>query len=371
MDNLSVQFVDAETSVHVFEGDKSRISDKLKSGIYTIQFDQFKGFFLKKSTNEFIIPEKIFGDVEKRVDIIIKRYDVSPQGLGIICSGDKGSGKTLLSGILVNRFLANNKPVILVNQYFENIAGMLDLLSKISDCLVIFDEFEKNYDSETQESFLNYFDDKSQKHRLNIVIANDYFRLNEFLLSRPSRFFYHFQYGKLTNDVIREIMEFYGFNNNLIEQVLFIKEKTVVFSYDILNAIISELQLTNATDVNEMIEHMNILVGTTDNTNETIEVVGFEQLTANDRMTIKFKSISRDYIGNFNVLLDVKQNSDDDFNTKTMTINEDELNGINGDIFQYLIRYRDAQCVLNIRLVELVPKLAYGKFLTNPCKIPH
>lgn len=362
MDNLSVQFVDAETTVHVFEGDKSRIADKLKTGIYTIEYEQFKGFFLKKSTNDFIIPEKIFGDVERRVDMIMKRYEISPQGLGVICSGDKGSGKTLLSGFLVNQFLANEKPVILVNQPFENAVGMLGLISKISDCLVIFDEFEKNYDVETQELFLGYFDDKSQKHRLNVVIANDYFRLNEFLLSRPSRFFYHFQYEKLSNDTICEVMKFYGFDDDIIKQVYFIKEKSAVFSYDILNAILSELKLTGSTDVKETIEHMNILVGYCDMRNEKIEVVGFEQLTSQDQSTVHFKSITRDHANNFHVLIDVKKRHETEFKSVGVTINEDELNGIDGDVQQYIVTHRGVQCLLNIRITQSTPALTFGKF---------
>ena len=157
-------------------------------------------------------------------------------------------------------------------------------------------------------------------------------------------------------------MKFYGFDDDIIKQVHFIKEKSTVFSYDILNAILSELKLTGSTDVNETIEHMNILVGYCDMRNEKIEVVGFEQLTSQDQATVKFKSISRDHANNFHVLIDVKKRNETEFKSAGVTINEDELNGIDGDVQQYIVTHRGVQCILNIRITQSTPALTFGKF---------
>ena len=71
---------------------------------------------------------------------------------------------------------------------------MISFISQFNNCLFIFDEFEKLFKRQDQELFLNFFDDKFNNNRLSLVISNDS-HISEFLLDRPSRFFYKYNYN--------------------------------------------------------------------------------------------------------------------------------------------------------------------------------
>ena len=48
--------------VNVFEFDEKQVKSQLEPKIYSINFSEFTGFYLKEISDKFILPEKIYGN---------------------------------------------------------------------------------------------------------------------------------------------------------------------------------------------------------------------------------------------------------------------------------------------------------------------
>lgn len=260
-DKITTKFINETSKVSLFHHDANKIVDDLPLGVYSVGFNKFTGFYLNKVFDTFKVPERVYGNITDKAERIFKRYESDNNSLGVLLLGRKGSGKTLLSVIAINKFLTEyKKPVIIVNKNFEDLnTDMIDFISQFKDTLFIFDEYEKIFDRNSQELFLNFFDDKFKNNRLTFVISNSTY-LSEFLLDRPSRFFYRFNYDKLDSETVIQVCRDLGLDD-IISDLLTIREKSEDFSFDILNAIISEVQLTGDKNVNALVEDMNLTVG--------------------------------------------------------------------------------------------------------------
>lgn len=253
-----IKYVDNGTSAHIIKHDVSNIKDTLPPGLWKVAFNPMTGFYLTKELRDIELPEHIFGSSKKQLDLITSRFERDNKSMGVLLTGDKGTGKTLLASQLINHYVANGFPVILMDEAFEHMdSALANFISQISNAVFLFDEFEKVFSKDAQQYLLNFFDEKSNMNRLSIAISNSR-AISEFMLSRPSRFFYHFKYGKLDNDTITEVATYYGLSKSVADALIIYKERLDYFGYDILISIIDELQFRNTENVAEVIETMNI-----------------------------------------------------------------------------------------------------------------
>lgn len=81
--------------------------------------------------------------MNKKVQRIFKTYESRDKNLGVLLSGLKGTGKSLLIKLYIERAIKDNIPVILVNQKI-NLNKFSDFIKKIDEKVVcVFDEFDK------------------------------------------------------------------------------------------------------------------------------------------------------------------------------------------------------------------------------------
>ena len=253
-----IKYVDNGTSAHIIKHDVSNIKDNLPPGLWKVAFNPMTGFYLTKELRDIELPEHIFGSSKKQLELITSRFERDNKSMGVLLTGDKGTGKTLLASQIINHYVASGFPVILMDEAFEHMDSAIStFISQISNAVFLFDEFEKVFSSDAQQYLLNFFDEKSNMNRLSIAISNNQ-AISEFMLSRPSRFFYHFKYGKLDNDTITEVVTYYGLSKSVADALIIYKERLDYFGYDILISIIDELQFRNTENVAEVIETMNI-----------------------------------------------------------------------------------------------------------------
>ena len=253
-----IKYVDNNTSAHIIKHDVSNIKDTLPPGLWKVAFNPMTGFYLTKELRDIELPEHIFGSSKKQLELITSRFERDNKSMGVLLTGDKGTGKTLLASQIINHYVASGFPVILMDEAFEHMDSALStFISQISNTVFLFDEFEKVFSSDAQQYLLNFFDEKSNMNRLSIAISNSQ-AISGFMLSRPSRFFYHFKYGKLDNDTITEVVTYYGLSKSVADALIIYKERLDYFGYDILISIIDELQFRNTENVAEVVETMNI-----------------------------------------------------------------------------------------------------------------
>lgn len=177
--------------------DSVQTFDRLPVATYAIDFSKMAGYSLRQVAPLAPGEETVYGSHVQRVDRIVRGYVAMDRSLGVILSGDKGMGKSLMLRMLAEQ--ARNQlelPTILVQHSTPGLASFLDDLGEV---VVVFDEFEKvfgsNGEDEAQTQFLSLFDGLSVTKRLYVLSVNDLGRVNEFMLNRPGRFHYHMRFA--------------------------------------------------------------------------------------------------------------------------------------------------------------------------------
>ena len=236
-----------------------KVYKKLPAGVYEVTFSQMSGFSLMAHSPLEVKEEKIYGDTSRKVEKILRGFEMTNRNFGVILSGAKGIGKSLLARILSIEAQKKELPVILVNYYIPGIAGFLQSIDQ--EAVVFFDEFEKTFsdkeDNNPQEEMLSLFDGVDCGKKLFVITCNDVVDLNEFFLNRPGRFHYHFIMNPPTPEEVKEYM-----TDKLLPKYHEEIDKIVSFStcttltYDILRAISFEINL--GYSLNETLNDLNI-----------------------------------------------------------------------------------------------------------------
>ena len=240
-------------------GDALNISDKLMPGVYSVDYDNMSKTFSLRTHSPLTVTEKLYGKHEEKINKLVKAYEKFDRSMGVIFSGDKGIGKSIASRMLCEKMVAKGLPIIMVGDDYPGIADFIDSIQQ--ECVVIFDEFEKNFrieeqrchdadessagDGGAQDKLLSLFDGTSSAiKRLYLITCNDIWQLSDFLVNRPGRFHYHIRWQYPTADEVREYL-----TDKVKPQYHTQIDKTVLFAmranlnYDCLRAIAFELNM--------------------------------------------------------------------------------------------------------------------------------
>lgn len=255
-------------SSYVTSGNTTRVYDSsvttsttLPAGTYRVQFSQMTGYSLERIDPMHAAGERVYGTHRRRLDRIFDTYARFERSLGVMLSGDKGMGKSLMLRMIAER--AQDKlglPAVVVENNYPGIAQFLDTLG---EALVIFDEFEKTFPSgrgggeNAQNQFLGLFDGISTVKRLYTITTNSISDTSDFLLNRPGRFHYHIRFDYPDADQVREYLA-----DNLpadcrgeIEAVVRFTQRAKI-NFDHLRAIAFEL--SDGSTFKEVIDDLNI-----------------------------------------------------------------------------------------------------------------
>lgn len=102
-------------SFQVSEDGKMDVYDRLPVGNYIISQDRHGNFFFDR-TDSFEMPGKIYGNTIRNVDRILNTFGDRPSSTGVMLTGEKGSGKTLLAKMLSITGAQQGIPTILINR---------------------------------------------------------------------------------------------------------------------------------------------------------------------------------------------------------------------------------------------------------------
>ena len=263
---MQTKFMISNGSVSVLKLDEDLLLDKLPPRVYNVMFTQEAGFFLENVKERLELPGKVYGTTGARAAKCISTYISRESSTGILLTGDKGTGKTLLMSVLANKAIDElNLPVILIKTAYAG-TSFVSFIEAIGECVLVFDEFGKMYasgdrhngaDEVPQKALLSLMDGTAKAKRMVIMTENSEIDINEFMLNRPSRIYYHFRYKKLDEASVIGYCKDNEVRTDIVKDIIELARRSKVFSFDMLQSIVEEHLRFNGT-VEEATADLNI-----------------------------------------------------------------------------------------------------------------
>jgi ATPase family associated with various cellular activities (AAA) len=216
------------------------IHETLPAGNYIVKQDRFENFFLQKVESFVQIP-KVYGTTLKYADRILNTYESRTNSTGVMLTGEKGSGKTLLGKTLSINAATKGLPTIIINAPWtgDNFNKFIQDISQ--PAIILFDEFEKVYDSKEQEAILTLLDGVFPQKKLFILTCNDKYRIDSHMRNRPGRIYYMIDFKGLEPEFIREYCEENLVNQAYVDKVVTLASLFDQFNFDMLKTLVEEM----------------------------------------------------------------------------------------------------------------------------------
>jgi hypothetical protein len=228
------------------------IEDSLTPKGYLFNFDEFGNCWLE-DIEFFKLPEKIYDTNKTLRDKIKLSYDSYQKNLGILLTGNKGMGKSLMAKMICKEM---DLPVIIINKKIPQSVNFVKFFNDIKQNYVLFvDEFEKLFNEKSysedktdsfhkQEVFLSFMDGVlTNDHKVLFLLTTNE-SINEFFINRPSRIKFLVEYNELEEELFNMIVDDKLVNKDFKEDL----ENNVSFlnlNIDLLISIIEDINLFN------------------------------------------------------------------------------------------------------------------------------
>ena len=184
------------------------VQDKLRPAVYNIVVSQNQGIFLQER-EPLPMPPEIYGaNTERRATKVLTTFkDRKNEPTGVLLSGLKGSGKSMLARLIAVRALAEGYPVILlqVSQLEPEVVTFFNSID--TQCVVLLEELDKTEDRDKSWHIplLQLLDGSgATANHLFLATANAAWGVSDKLMARPGRIYYHFHFGPVSEDMCRE-----------------------------------------------------------------------------------------------------------------------------------------------------------------------
>jgi ATPase family associated with various cellular activities (AAA) len=239
-------FLKSGATYRITTKDAIDLHETLPAGNYVVKQDPMENFFIEK-IEDFVSPKKLYGDVISNTNRIISTFKSREKSTGVLLVGEKGSGKTMLSMNTCIELAKEGVPTIVINAPWCGDKFNTLIQSIEQPCIVLFDEFEKVYDSEQQEAMLTLLDGIYSSKKLFMLTCNDKWRVNSHMQNRPGRIFYMKNFVGLDEGFIREYLADNLANKAHTETFVRITSVFSAFNFDMMKAMVEEMNRYDET----------------------------------------------------------------------------------------------------------------------------
>jgi len=223
------------------------IRDRLPVGNYIVKERPMDGPLFLEGVDDFVSISKLYGTTTKDADRILRTYQERGISTGVLLNGEKGSGKTLLAKTLSIEGAKLGIPTIIINAPWVGDKFNKFIQDIDQECIVMFDEFEKVYDSNNQEVILTLLDGVFPSKKLFILTCNDKWRIDSHMRNRPGRIFYMLDFFGLEDAFIREYCQDNLNDKQHIDKICQVAAMFAQFNFDMLKALVEEMNRYNET----------------------------------------------------------------------------------------------------------------------------
>lgn len=212
----------------------------LPPGNYVVKCSPTGQFYLDQ-VEDFVISHKLYGNTDRQAQRILRTFGERPNTTGVMLTGEKGSGKTLLAKRISLLAADQGMPTLIINTAFTGDSFNSFLQSITQPTVVLFDEFEKIYDRHEQEAVLTLFDGVFPSKKLFLVTCNDKYKINNNMTNRPGRIYYMLDFVGLSTEFIREYCLDNLKDQTHIDAVCRMGSLFEHFNFDMLKALVEEM----------------------------------------------------------------------------------------------------------------------------------
>jgi hypothetical protein len=260
------------------------IFEELPLGTYSINLSQERGFFLTVAP-DFTLPKKLYGKTFSRANRFLDTFESRPATTGVLLEGVKGSGKSLEMKTTAVEAKKRGFSTIIVPAAYYGSAFNKFIQAINEPCIIILDEFEKMYSNDEQEQLLTLLDGTFSTKKMFILTCNDRFKVNSHMHNRPGRLFYNVQYKGLDTEFVQEYCEDNLNDKDKIESVVTVAGLINDFNFDMLQALVEELNRYPAETVKQAVDILNINFSYDDRTQYSVSKVEVEdKVVPNNRV---------------------------------------------------------------------------------------
>jgi hypothetical protein len=249
-------FLKSGSTYRVASDEAMDIHRKLPAGNYVIKLNEMSGELYLESIEDFTIPNKIYGNCLKNTDKIIRTFMDRDNATGVMMTGEKGSGKTLLTKNVSIELAKQGVPTIVINSPWCGDKFNTFIQNIEQPCAILFDEFEKTYNRDEQESILTLLDGVFPTKKLFMITCNDKWRVDIHMRNRPGRIYYMLDFKGLDATFIREYCADNLENKTHVETIVNVGSLFAEFNFDMLKALIEEMNRYNESP-QEALEMLN------------------------------------------------------------------------------------------------------------------
>ena len=240
-------FLATGDQIKIIADHKASVTSTLPLATYTINYNPMAGEFSLEISDDMKLPEKLYGNTVEKGEKIFNTFQRRDVATGVLLSGLKGTGKTLLAKYLSIAAREMGMSTILVNESYENSQGFMKFIQSIDvPCVIIFDEFEKIYSRSDQNEILTLLDGVMSSKKLYVLTCNDSYKITDHVYNRPSRVYYSIDYGTLNKDFLKDYCADNLVNKEYTQSVI---NAFTVFSevnFDMLQTVVEEVNVTDA-----------------------------------------------------------------------------------------------------------------------------
>lgn len=224
--------------------------------VYELHVDQMRETCLSE-ISDFTFPDNYYlnEDDERFMDKVVNTYNkTNKPTTGVLFSGLKGSGKTLMAK---KTAIKSGLPIIVVNSSVQS-SEIEHFFSQVSnDVCIIMDELDKNW---YLPALLGFFDGvKPTCKKLVLCTANEERDIDKYFNDRCSRIRYKRTFNSIGKDVVKTVLSEYFDNEEAIDGATeFCCSAMSVVSYDNVVIFGEEHKNNPNSDFDEILNDLNI-----------------------------------------------------------------------------------------------------------------